>query len=339
MIDLDKLLAAWPIPRSRSILPLVTGTNNFTRLVATANGEYILRIYQNAGDPEPIRYEHDLLRRLQQTALSFAVPNPLVAESGQTYVATEEAGQITLAALFPVIPGRRPDALDGTEVEVCGAALGELDRALAGIELDPQLAAPPPFGDIAYTRALILHPVAGVTRFPIAPRSLGRLGMLLDDLTTALTQFDERFPRQLIHGEFYPGNVLMDGDRVSGILDFEFSGPGVRVMDLAVGLSAFALSEWRRGGEDLPLVERFVAGYRRWVRPAPAEIAALPTLLRLREATSFVHWLGRHSQGLTTDADVADRADRLLRLDDDLSTHGEELVQRVESAIAGNASP
>lgn len=332
MIDPDNLLDAWPIPRSRTVLRLVTGTNNHTRLVTTPNGDYILRIYQNAADPEPLRYEHDLLLHLQQAALSFAVPNPLVSESGLTYVTTEEAGQLVLAALFPVIPGRRPDTRDPAEVEACGAALGELDRALAAIEVDPTLDPPPPYDDIAHTFALIRNPAPGVTSIPIAPQTRHRLGTILAGLTAALPQFDEHFPRQLIHGDFYPSNVLIDGGRVTGILDFEFSGPGLRAMDLAIGLGAFAPSAWTDVDASLPLVERFAAGYLRWLQPAPAEIAALPTLLRLREATSFVHWLGRHSQGLTTDADMAERADRLLQLDADLSLYGDKLVRCVANA-------
>jgi Ser/Thr protein kinase RdoA (MazF antagonist) len=329
MIDLDKLLAAWPISHSRTLRPLDTGTNNLTRLVTRPNGDYILRIYQNTVDSERIRYEHALLLRLQQTGLSFAVPNPLVAASGQTYVTTEESGHLVIAAIFPVIPGRRPDARNDAEVDACGAALGELDRALAEIDLDPALPSPPPFGAFAHIHDLIPDPITAVAHPPIAPELRDRLSALLVDLASVIPQLDARLPRQIIHGDFYPSNVLMASGRVSGILDFEFAGPGLRAMDLAVGLGAFAPTASSNGSDSRPIVERFAAGYRRWILPATAEIASLPTLLRLREATSLIHWLGRYRQGLTTEADIANRANRLLRLDADLSAHGEELVRRV----------
>jgi homoserine kinase type II len=185
---------------------------------------------------------------------------------------------------------------------------------------------------MAHTYALIRDPVEGVTPSPITSMMRRRLGVLFRDLTIGLEQFDERFPRQLIHGDFYPSNVLMVDGRVSGILDFEYSGPGVRAMDLAVGLGAFAPPEWRFG-DAMPHVERFVAGYRQWVLLTPDEIAALPALLRLREATSWLHWLGRHSQGLTSDEDIVERAERLVALDDNLTAHGEELVRCINSAF------
>jgi hypothetical protein len=39
----------------------------------------------------------------------------------------------------------------------------------------------------------------------------------------------------------------------------------------------------------------------------------------LREATSLVHWYGRHLEGRTTVADINGRFDRLLRLELELS--------------------
>ncbi|MFH8736707.1 MULTISPECIES: phosphotransferase family protein [unclassified Streptomyces] len=42
----------------------------------------------------------------------------------------------------------------------------------------------------------------------------------------------------LVHGDFRPGNVLFDADRVSGVIDIEALGSGTRVFDYATLLSA-----------------------------------------------------------------------------------------------------
>jgi Ser/Thr protein kinase RdoA (MazF antagonist) len=100
----------------------------------------------------------------------------------------------------------------------------------------------------------------------------------------------------------------MDGSRVTAILDFEAAGPGYRAMDLAIGLWAF-------GNHDRSAAQAFRRGYLTRLPLTDAEQHAVPDLQLLREATSLVHWYGRHLEGLTTAADVNARADRLLQLE------------------------
>lgn len=42
------------------------------------------------------------------------------------------------------------------------------------------------------------------------------------------------FPKQLIHGDLHYDNVLVDDEKVSGLLDFEFAAFDWRAMELAV---------------------------------------------------------------------------------------------------------
>jgi len=42
----------------------------------------------------------------------------------------------------------------------------------------------------------------------------------------------------LVHGDFRPGNILLDADRLSGVIDIEALGSGTRVFDYATLLSA-----------------------------------------------------------------------------------------------------
>ena len=63
----------------------------------------------------------------------------------------------------------------------------------------------------------------------------------------------------LIHGDFGTGNILVDGNRVSGIIDFSFCRPGDPAQDLGALLSSY--------GERF--IERFLAHY-------PALTSCLP---------------------------------------------------------------
>ena len=46
----------------------------------------------------------------------------------------------------------------------------------------------------------------------------------------------------LVHGDFRPGNILVDADRVTGVIDIEALGSGTRVFDYATLLSAHGIT-------------------------------------------------------------------------------------------------
>jgi len=100
MPDLQAILAAWPVPGPRTLRPTHVGANNLSHVVQTPAASYVLRIYQNTNDLTRIRYEHNLLLRLQRTGLSFAVPQPILTTSRLTYVSTADQGRDIVAALF-----------------------------------------------------------------------------------------------------------------------------------------------------------------------------------------------------------------------------------------------
>ena len=308
-----------------------TGTNNLTYLVGTPGGPYFLRVYRNTDDPARIRYEHALLAALQHAGLPFAVPAPLATDRGETYIEVEDGEKHAIAALFPAIAGVHPRLGDIAQAAVCGEALAALDLALARTEVDPSLPRLGTYGDLPRVHPLVPDPVRMVEELPAPPRERSLLHSFLEDLLASIPDLYVRLPRQVIHSDFSRGNALVVEDRVSGVLDFEVASPDIRAMDLAVGLWSFGLAA-RRSRNLWSLVEAFARGYGRLTAPTPGEIDALPILLRLREATSLVHWFGRFRQGLATEAGIAERETATLSLDDWLHVHGEELIRRVEDA-------
>lgn len=48
-----------------------------------------------------------------------------------------------------------------------------------------------------------------------------------------------KFPIQLIHGDVHTDNILMKGDQVMGILDFQFVAEDWRAMEFAISLSKY----------------------------------------------------------------------------------------------------
>jgi homoserine kinase type II len=144
------------------------------------------------------------------------------------------------------------------------------------------------------------------------------------------------WPRQVIHCDFFPSNVLIEEGAVSGVLDFEFAGLGERAMDFAIGLVAFSFRTWEAGwrnGPDGLSVDAFAGAYLATLPLATHELAAVPDLILMREAGSFVHWLGRLGRGLTTREDIEGRAERLLDLDAWLATNGDDLLDLLSRIV------
>ncbi|HEX5504822.1 MAG TPA: phosphotransferase [Thermomicrobiales bacterium] len=325
--------ALWPLPGPWRLRPTGGGTNNRSWFAESPAGADVLRVYENAVTPARVRREHAILRRLQGTGLSFAVPAPLPTRAGGTVARLPRAGGEALAALFPHLPGEHPRPGDAAQARAAGAALGELDAALQHIALAPNEAAGalPTYGALDRIHPAVPDPARLPDELALGSDERDRLAAVFTFLAGAAPPLYAALPRQLIHSDFGRSNTLMAGGRVTGILDFEFASPDLRAMDCAVGLYQYAAAVWGTGAA-WAVLDAFAAGYARRVRLADAELRALPTLIRLRLVVTLIHRAGRWRQGLASADDVRERAADALRGDAWLRAHGEELVARVARA-------
>jgi homoserine kinase type II len=96
-------------------------------------------------------------------------------------------------------------------------------------------------------------------------------------------------PRGPIHGDLFRDNVMFEGDRLTGILDFYFAGCDTWLYDIAVCLNDWCMN--LDGSRHEPARERaFLAAYEA-VRPLlPHESRLLPALQR---AAALRFWLSR----------------------------------------------
>ncbi len=102
--------------------------------------------------------------------------------------------------------------------------------------------------------------------------------LLADETAFLAAHPDHALPQGIIHADLFKDNVLLDGERVAGLIDFYYACCGSFVYDLAV-----ALNDWARCADNVPntaLYDAFVRGYES-VRPlTPAERAYLPVAHR-----------------------------------------------------------
>lgn len=99
-------------------------------------------------------------------------------------------------------------------------------------------------------------------------------------------------------------------------------------MDFAIGLFAFGVGNWEHDQPWLVL-ESFANGYLGRVPLTDDEIAATPMFIRMRELTSFVHWLGRIELGLTVATEGRTRACKVVAVERWLHQNERQLIYRL----------
>ena len=314
-VDLDDL-APWSI-RPRALRRVEHGLNNESYFVDAGGGQFVARIYRNTTDPARVRYEHELLAHLALQELPFAVPALVKTTAGDTLAVLETPSGPRLATLFVRIPGE-PARLDVLDAHLAGRALAQLDAAFGRLHVP--LREP---GTIRDVHPLVPDPIDALAELDLGDR-YGPARALLEQVDAAHAALVGSLPLQIVHGDFAFINVLVEGGRVTGFLDFEFAGPDIRAADLACAL--YVTTVRADPPRRWPLVEALVRGYRRSLPLDPTEAAAIPDLMRRRSTFGLIHWIGRFRQGIAPKQEPLDRIGRSAMLTEWLDVNAARLA-------------
>lgn len=286
-----------------SEFPLSQGVNNTIVGIRTGNGDFALKHFNAPHGLEGLQYEHDLLTWLAKQPLSFAVPAPIKTRSGQTVYQDANGHHV----LMPLLKGKRPDHQDPIQIQAVGAALGELHTALSTYPTTPRPNGVS-FNDLNNIHPRMPHPEA------LTPQDLGwqQTASAKDlcawwrqevaSLNTYLRDTYPKLPRQVIHSDFAPSNTLYHQNQISAVLDFEFTSPDIRLIDVASGLK-FSM---RIGENDAPweIGGHFIKGYQKKITPTDLERTSLIDTMILLNVVSVIWWLGRNlADNKTPDTD------------------------------------
>ncbi|HEV7742699.1 MAG TPA: phosphotransferase [Pseudolysinimonas sp.] len=155
----------------------------------------------------------------------------------------------------PTSPARLEDA---------GRMLGRLNRAMSGF------AHPGAHRGLAWDLPHLPE---------LRPHTTDQLHLdVIDRFAREVSPVLNDLPHQVIHNDGHPGNLLVRGERVVGILDFGDAVYSARVCELAVALTYLVPD----GPRPWPDVEAFTAGYLSAVALTDAELALLPMLVAAR---------------------------------------------------------
>lgn len=288
---LAALVARYDIGAVRSCKGIAEGVENSNFLLETDSGRYILTLYERRVQAGDLPFFVALLDHL--AAAGCPVPAMLRDRDGEAVQSI--AGRP--ACLIQFLPGISLTQPTPGQCRAAGSALATMHRAIA---------------DFPQQRENSM----GIAAWPDIAAATGDLDAVLpglaDDVARELdflgAHWPHDLPRHVIHADLFPDNVLMLGDRVTGLIDFYFAASDLRAYDVAVTHAAWCFSP--DGAQFHPdRAAALMQGYGDAIALTEGEMAALPVLARgaaLRFLLTRAHdWVHTPADALVTRKDPA----------------------------------
>lgn len=287
---LAELVARYDLGALISAKGIAEGVENSNYMVETERARIILTLYEKRVDAADLPFFLALLDHLADRGLP--VPRALRDHDGVQLQTV--AGRP--ACVIEFLPGVSVTTPTVAQTRAAGAALGDVHRAAADFTGER----PNALGPDGW-RALAAR--CGDDLDQISP---GLAGRIAEELAFLGRNWPGDLPRAVIHADLFPDNVLMLGDRVTGLIDFYFACTELRAWDLAVTHAAWCFEP---GGTNYhpELGAALVAGYDATFGLSDAEADAFAVLAR-GAALRFLltrawDWLNTPADALVTRKD------------------------------------
>jgi len=295
--DLAGLIAEYDVGELVSAKGIAEGVSNSNWLIETTKDRFILTMYEHRVDADDLPFFLGLLDHL--SAKGSPVPRTIHDRTGAAFRAMHDKA----VALIEFLPGVSIDTPRPTQARAVGEALAGIHLAAA----DFAQQRPNTMGLAAWRKLL------GDCSERLAEIDPGLPELVARELAFLEANWPTDLPRSVIHADLFPDNVLMLGNRVSGLIDFYFACTDIMAYDLAVTHAAWCFAA---DGSFRPAIgEALVAGYNECRPLPPAAWAALPVLARgaaMRFLASRAYdWLHTPADALVTRKDPMVFARRL----------------------------
>lgn len=251
--------------------------------VETTGGRYVVkRRHPALSEPCLIRGQHALVRHL--CAARFPAPHIVATVRGATFVELDQE----IYEVHKYVSGVLCDPARPAHRETAARTLGWYHRAVEGFDHPALHRDRERYGTGALDR--ISSALQGAWEAGWTP-GLDRLYQALcwhaDDLRAQYKGFGH-LRELIIHGDYYAENLILKGNAIAAVVDYDLAHWCARALELAEALIYFAREPTSRfryivypGVLDLSLIGQFLASYSDLVDLSVAEVCALPHLIRV----------------------------------------------------------
>jgi homoserine kinase type II len=265
-------LAAWlgdySLGRLLELQGIASGIENTNYFVTTTNGRFVLTLFEILG-ADAVPFYLNLMAHLARHGIPC--PNP-VANRRNQFLGTLKGKP---ACIVSRLGGKSTASPGNAQCAAIGAMLGQMH--IAGQSFSQIM--PNPRG--ATWRA---------TTAPLVRPFLDAQQASLLDTEVALQARQDwtSLPQGVIHADLFRDNVLLEGDRVGGLIDFYFACSDALLYDVAITANDWCMHT--DGTPDAARTQTLLRAYHA-VRPfLESEQRAWPLMLR---AAALRFWLSR----------------------------------------------
>lgn len=261
-----ELLRHWKLEQEVISDIYYIGSGNRNENAYYVGNEYVIKYTANLGK---LKNNIELSKAIEKVGLSTATP--IVTESGEEYIRDGElyfyltkrleGGQMMAGDMYA-------DDYKG-KARFVGEIIGQLHLALAKVD--------------AVAREVNLYENVRDAALPKAKEILGLSDEFCQDYISTFGDMYESLPKQIIHRDPNPGNIICSNDKW-GFIDFELSEKNLRIFDSCYAATAIlseSFSEKDSGKLEkwIEIYKNIIYGYDSVVKLSDVERQAIPYVL------------------------------------------------------------
>ena len=266
--ELTPWLSAYPLGQLLELQGIASGISNTNYFVTTTTGRYVLTLFEEHS-AEELPYFLNLMKHLAERGVPC--PHPVMRSDG---VLLDELNGKP-AALVTCLNGR-----DITEPSVTQCA--ELGRVLANMHV----AGASFTGSNHDSRDVVWREATAKSVFDLL--NADDRSMLTRTMQRQADLNIQTLPQGVIHADLFRDNVLFDGDKIGGVIDFYYACRGAYLYDVAIAVNDWCVNA--DGSLDRQRVVALLKAYHA-VRPfTDAEQAVWADMLPI---AALRFWLSR----------------------------------------------
>jgi homoserine kinase type II len=239
------LLENFDVGKLITLKGIAEGVQNSNYFLETTISRYILTLYEERVDPNDLPFFFAMLDHLY--AAGCRVPRFILDRQSQWL---QNVGGRP-ACLIEFLPGVSVTTPTAEQAFATAASLGEMHRALEDFHSQR------PNGLGHRTLRQLAESCGTDVLNEISPGLADRIAF---ECAFVEQNWPGHLPQSAIHADLFPDNVLMLGDKVSGLIDFYFACTDVRAYDLAITHAAWSFSS--DGSQFIKSIgDAIIAGY------------------------------------------------------------------------------
>lgn len=315
----------WSFLVEATFEPTGQGSSNATYFIYTPDNQFVLKLYAATTETAQIHYEHSLVTFLQYTNLPFAIPVPICAAGGETLISLDIDGRSLNAALLPRLVGQPVNVQNLNQIQSAGFALAQLHKQLVKFDPQGQLAKLPFWGALDQIHPQVRDPLNIPQILNLGLAEQKHFSQMLNEAIASAPHLYATLPIQTIHADYITPNILVENDRVVGILDFEFATRDLRLFDYLSSLDQLASFPWKEC-RFADIVRAFSNGYRACLALTMAEMNAAILVWKLQRASALIYWAGRLITGKGSRQQLVDAVMETLRFEMWLESNQQQLL-------------